>query len=165
MRLGGDDGERIGNCLSSTRRRHKECNVWAAHIRGGGRPRAIGILMHELSIAQSLIDLACEAAERDNCERVTRLFIRLGAMSGVVREALEFSFELAAEDTPCAGAALKIEEVPITVYCPACEARKTVGDNYHFCCPTCGQPTPQILTGREMELVSVEVEDYAPANP
>lgn len=120
--------------------------------------------MHELSIAQSLIEMACEAAARDHCERVTRLFIRLGAMSGVVKEALEFSFELAAEDTPCAGATLEIEEVKITVYCPACEARKTVTDGYLLCCPTCGQPTPQILTGRELELVSVEVDEYAPAH-
>ena len=119
--------------------------------------------MHELSIAQSLIELACEAAARDDCERVTRVFIRLGALSGVVKQALEFSFELAAEDTPCAGAALEIEDVMITVYCPSCDARKTIAGDYRFCCLTCGAPTPQILTGRELELVSVEVEDYAAA--
>jgi hydrogenase nickel incorporation protein HypA/HybF len=120
--------------------------------------------MHELSIAQSLIELACEAAERDGCQRVTRLFVRLGAMSGVVREALEFSFDLAAEDTLCAGAKLEIEETKIIVYCPSCEARKTISDGYILCCPTCGQPTSQIVSGRELELISVEVEDYASAN-
>jgi hydrogenase nickel incorporation protein HypA/HybF len=120
--------------------------------------------MHELSIAQSLIELACEAADRDGCERVTRLFVRLGALSGVVMEALQFSFDLAAEDTACAGATLEIEDVPITVYCSSCDERKTLDDHFVFCCPTCGRPTPQILTGRELELVSVEVDDYAPAH-
>ncbi|HEX4000304.1 MAG TPA: hydrogenase maturation nickel metallochaperone HypA [Pirellulales bacterium] len=120
--------------------------------------------MHELSIAQSLIELACEAAARDRCERVTRLFVRVGALSGVVKEALEFSFELAAEDTPCAGATLEIESVGLTVHCPKCDATKTVGGDYLFCCPTCGSPTPEILSGRELELVSVEVDEYAPAN-
>jgi len=120
--------------------------------------------MHELSIAQSLIELASEAAARDGCERVTRLLVRLGAMSGVVREALEFSFELAAEETPCAGATLEIEEIKVTVFCPSCDERKTLDDGYLFCCPTCCSPTPQILTGRELELVSVEVDEYAPAH-
>ncbi len=73
--------------------------------------------MHELSVAQSLIELASEAAARDGSDRVCRLYIRLGALSGVVKEALEFSFDLAAEETPCAGATLEIEEVPITVLC------------------------------------------------
>lgn len=117
--------------------------------------------MHELSIAQSLIELACEAAGRDGCERVTRLFIRVGALSGVVKEALEFSFELAAEETACAGATLEMELIPITVFCSSCQERKTLSDDYLFCCPTCGLPTPEILTGRELELVSVEVDDYA----
>jgi hydrogenase nickel incorporation protein HypA/HybF len=122
------------------------------------------VAMHELSIAQSLIEMASEAAAEDGCQRVTRLFLRLGAMSGVVREALEFSFQLAAEDTPCAGATLEIEETKIIVYCPSCEARKTISDGYILCCPTCGQPTPQILSGRELELISIEVDDYAAAN-
>jgi hydrogenase nickel incorporation protein HypA/HybF len=120
--------------------------------------------MHELSIAQCLIELASEAAARDRCERVTRLFVRIGGLAGVVKEALQFSFELAAEETPCAGATLEIEDVPISVYCPSCDEAKTLDDGYLFCCPTCGLPTPEILTGRELELVSVEVDDYAPAH-
>jgi hydrogenase nickel incorporation protein HypA/HybF len=120
--------------------------------------------MHELSVAQSLIELASDAAARDGSDRVSRLFVRLGVLSGVVKEALEFSFDLAAEDSPCAGATLEIEEVPITVLCAYCEERKTLSDGYQFCCPTCGRPTPKILTGRELELVSVEVDEYAAAH-
>ena len=56
--------------------------------------------MHELSIAQSLIDVACEAAEREGANRVTRLTARIGVLSGVVKECLLFSFGLAAEGTP-----------------------------------------------------------------
>ena len=77
--------------------------------------------MHELSIAQSLIDLACEAALREGADRIERLNLRIGRLSGVVREALEFSFELAAEGTLCEGAILEIEDVPIAVMCPRCK--------------------------------------------
>jgi hydrogenase nickel incorporation protein HypA/HybF len=131
-------------------------------MQGGGQ--LVGIGMHELSVAQSLIEVACDAADRDGSDHVSRIFVRLGALSGVAREALEFSFDLAAEETRCAGAMLEIEDVPITVYCPSCKSRKTLSDCYHFCCPTCGLPTPHILTGRELEVVSVEADDYAAAH-
>lgn len=120
--------------------------------------------MHELSVAQGLIDVACEAAEREGDVRVTRLTVRIGRLSGVVREALRFAFDLAAAGSLCHDAALEIEEVPVTVRCPVCCAAKSLADDYAFVCPTCGSPTPELLTGRELELVSLEVVAGATAN-
>lgn len=120
--------------------------------------------MHELSVAQGLIDVACEAAEREGNVRVTRLTVRIGRLSGVVRQALEFAFDLAAEGTLCHGAALAIEDVPVSVRCPVCREAKTLDDEYAFVCPTCGSPTPELLTGRELELVSLEVAAGATAH-
>lgn len=121
--------------------------------------------MHELSIAQNLIELACEAAAQEGSKRVTKLFARIGALSGVVKESLQFSFALAAEGTACEGAVLDIEEVGILVMCPQCHEPRTLLHAYHFACPVCRTPTPEILTGRELDLVSVEIESYAAANP
>jgi hydrogenase nickel incorporation protein HypA/HybF len=119
--------------------------------------------VHELSIAQSLIEMACEAASREGADRVEKLFLRIGRMSGVVIEALQFSFELAAEGTACAGAILEIEDVPITVRCPQCDTVQTLSDSYHFCCPQCGTPTPDIVGGRELELTSLQIPAEATA--
>jgi hydrogenase nickel incorporation protein HypA/HybF len=66
--------------------------------------------MHELSIAISLVDLACEEKERRSLPRVQALRLRLGTLSGVVKDALLFSFDLASAGTCVEGAALKIEE-------------------------------------------------------
>ena len=121
--------------------------------------------MHELSIAQSLIELACEAALREGADRVAKLYLRIGQLSGVVKEALQFSFELAAEGTACEGAALEIEEVSIAVMCPRCNAVKMLPDGYKFCCPSCGSPTPEIVAGRELDLVSLELAPDASADP
>lgn len=115
--------------------------------------------MHELSVAQALIDAACEAAGAVGATKITRLNIRVGRLAGVVKDALLFSFQLAAEGTACAGGELLIDDVPITVACPQCDESKTLSDSYHFVCPTCGTATPQILTGRELELVSIEIEE------
>lgn len=119
--------------------------------------------MHELSIAESLIELACELADREQASRIIRLQVRIGAIAGVVKEALRFSFELAAEGTACAGAELEIDDVPLTVHCPRCERTQPLDDVWNLFCPECGTPTPAILTGRELELAAVEVESHVPA--
>ncbi|MBN8913610.1 MAG: hydrogenase maturation nickel metallochaperone HypA [Rhizobiales bacterium] len=116
--------------------------------------------MHELTIASALVDQVCCEAERAGASRVVEINVRMGALSGISR-ALYFCFPSAARGTACEGAALSIEEVPLTVLCTRCDAVKTPAALYNFRCPDCGWPTPKVLTGREMQLVSVRV---APAS-
>ncbi len=121
--------------------------------------------MHELSIAMSLVDAACEKAAELGGVRVEILNVRLGALSGVVREALEFSFELATQGTAIEGARLAIEEVPVTVHCPRCDRDLALPSIQHFRCPLCATPTPEVVGGRELELASLEVtEPCSPAS-
>ncbi len=106
-----------------------------------------------------LIDAACEEAERLGNVRVVALHLCLGALSGVVKDALEFSFDLAAEGTVIAGARLEIEEIPIVVFCPTCRAERELPGLQSFRCPVCGGETADVVRGRELELVSMEVVD------
>ncbi len=116
--------------------------------------------MHELSIAQALIEIASEAAARDGARRVLRLAARIGVLSGIVKESLFFCFELAAEGTLCEGAALDVEDVQVTVMCPQCNAARELpaANRFRLVCPACGGETPKILHGQELELASIEVE-------
>jgi hydrogenase nickel incorporation protein HypA/HybF len=66
--------------------------------------------MHELSIAISIVELASEEAERHSPARVEAVHLKLGALSGVVKDALLFSWDLACQDTPIAGCRLAIED-------------------------------------------------------
>lgn len=68
--------------------------------------------MHELSIAMSLIDLACEKAAQLDVARIAAVHVRVGALSGVVREALAFSYEVARTGTPLEDARLEIHDAP-----------------------------------------------------
>jgi len=68
--------------------------------------------MHELSIAVNIVDIACEEAERQGDSRVDAVYLNLGVLSGVVKEALQFSWELACEGSRIAGARLEIRDVP-----------------------------------------------------
>jgi len=114
--------------------------------------------MHELSIAMSMVEMATEEAARRGGAQVNALHLKLGALSGVVKDALLFSWDVACEDTPLAGSRLVIEEVPVMVYCPACQAERTLASIRQFFCPVCETPTPEILRGKELEVVALEIE-------
>jgi hydrogenase nickel incorporation protein HypA/HybF len=120
--------------------------------------------MHELSIALSLVDAACDAAARLGRVRVEALHVRLGALSGVVKEALEFSFDMAVKDTPIEGARLQIEDVPVAGRCPQCGVERTVDLPFSLQCPVCGSPLTDMVHGREMELTALEVIDVDTAD-
>ena len=115
--------------------------------------------MHELSIAESLIEMAESTAMDAGASSITSLHLRLGAISGVVPDALHFCFDIAAKGTLAEGAILEIEKVPVMVYCPACEEDVTLPNTQRFRCPKCDMPTPHIVQGREMQLVSLQVPD------
>ena len=113
--------------------------------------------MHELSLALSLLEEVSGAAERENASRIASVRLRLGAMSGVARDALLFAWEVARTDTLAAGAELQIENVPVALYCPACRAERAPLEGAGFCCGTCGASAPTVVRGRELELVAMEV--------
>ena len=113
--------------------------------------------MHELSIALSLVELAEEEAGRQG-GRVCAVHLRLGPLSGVVKEALLSSYEMACADTSLEGSQLVIEEVPVVVFCPECQALRPLSSLQDFTCAECGTPTPDIRQGKELELVALEVE-------
>jgi hydrogenase nickel incorporation protein HypA/HybF len=114
--------------------------------------------MHELSIALSLVEMAAEEAARRGGAQIQALYLKLGPLSGVVKEALLFSWEAACSGTPLAGSRLVIEEVPVKVYCPDCRAERTLASPQKFCCPICQAPTPEVRQGRELEVVALEIQ-------
>jgi hydrogenase nickel incorporation protein HypA/HybF len=113
--------------------------------------------VHELSIAMSMIEMATEEAASRGGAQVTALHLRLGPLSGVVKDALKFSWEVACEGTPLAGSALVIEEVPVLVHCPACGKDRQLVSIQYFICPVCETPTPHIIQGKELQVVALEI--------
>lgn len=113
--------------------------------------------MHELSIALGIVEAAQEEAERLDA-RVSAVHVRLGALTGVVPDALQFSYEMACHDTPLMGSRLVIEEVPVVVYCSRCDATRLLDSIQWFGCPTCGAPTSDVREGRELQLTALEIE-------
>jgi hydrogenase nickel incorporation protein HypA/HybF len=114
--------------------------------------------MHELSIALSIVEMATEEAARLGV-RVNAIHLKLGALSGVVKDALLFSYDLATEGTALTGSRLIIEEVPAVVYCTACDANRVIDSVQNFRCSVCNAPASQIVGGKELEVAALEIRE------
>jgi hydrogenase nickel incorporation protein HypA/HybF len=115
--------------------------------------------MHELSIALSILEGVAEEAERQGGAHVYAVHLKLGPLSGVVKEALNFSYDLACEGTPFAGTRLVIEDAPVVVFCTQCQAERAPISVQRFCCSVCGVATPDVVHGRELEIVALEMDE------
>jgi len=107
----------------------------------------------------SMIEIGSEEAARRGATQVHALHLKLGPLSGVVKDALLFSYDVAASGTSLEGSRLVIEEIPVIVFCRACKLRQTIDSIQHLSCPSCGELTPEILQGRELQIVGLELEE------
>jgi hydrogenase nickel incorporation protein HypA/HybF len=113
--------------------------------------------MHELSIAISMIEQIMEESDNHGGLEVEAVHLRLGVFSGVDKEALLFCYGLACEGTSLEGSRLLIQTVPLLIYCPTCRKERSPVSVYQLQCPDCLVPAQEIITGREIEVVSLEV--------
>ena len=114
--------------------------------------------MHELSIALSIVDAASEEAARRGGARVNVVHLRLGPLSGVVREALLFSYGIACDGTPLADSRLQIEDVPVIAFCATCGEEQSIESIQRLACPQCGALTSEVVQGRELMVTALEIE-------
>ncbi|MFM7207906.1 MAG: hydrogenase maturation nickel metallochaperone HypA [Planctomycetaceae bacterium] len=119
--------------------------------------------MHELSIASRLVELVSEHVRAAGVERAAVITLRLGDLACVHEDALRFSFELVREGTPAADAELRIDRVPITIWCGTCAREMALPGVHTFTCPACGSPSGDIRAGRELDLESIELAEERPA--
>lgn len=113
--------------------------------------------MHELAIAQSVVEIACRHAGE---WRVTRVELKVGHLRQVVPSALSFSFELVAQGTVVEGAELKIEPVPAAGRCRQC-GMESVLDSFPLHCAACGGFDLQIVAGEELLVEALDIEEVA----
>ena len=115
--------------------------------------------MHEMGLALEIIDIAAASIPAELAgARVERVNLTVGKMSAVVPESLRFCFEIASRDTALAGADLAIEEVPVVARCRPC-GHEWLVEQPAFRCPACDGTAIEIVSGRELDIRSIEIEE------
>ena len=110
--------------------------------------------MHELSIAQAIVDVAARHAGESS---VARVYVQVGRLRQVVPSALAFAFELCAHGTAVDGAVLELEEVPVVVSCRGCGAESRA-DAFPLACGSCAGLNVDVVRGEELQVESLELE-------
>jgi hydrogenase nickel incorporation protein HypA/HybF len=113
-------------------------------------------LMHEISIMYSMLETAEEYARKANASEVRVIRLRVGLLSGVVPEALEFAFDALKKGSMAERASLEIERVPSHFRCSECGGEFTL-ETIQFVCPQCGGMLVLQRGGAELELTQLEV--------
>lgn len=108
--------------------------------------------MHELAVVQSIV---ASVADRVGADRVTRVSVAIGRLSGVMADSVHFFFDLCTEGTPLEGSTLEIVDVMGRGRCRTCMAEIEIPDMIALC--TCGSADLEILAGQDLTIKEVEV--------
>jgi len=115
--------------------------------------------MHEMGIAQQLVQIAIDSIPQDiENPKVEKLNLKIGRLASVVEHSLTFCFEIITKDTPLEDARLDIDFIPVTVHCISCDNKWEVTDPV-FKCSFCEKGNVKMITGREIEITSMELVD------
>lgn len=113
--------------------------------------------MHEMAIAEGILDIAQQTAIANNAKIVRRITMQIGEMAGVEIEALRFAFSSLVIGTIAEGAEIEVEWVPLIGKCLDCSYEFPVED-YRFVCPCCESTLVQTKSGRELKVASIDIE-------
>lgn len=110
-----------------------------------------------MAIAQSIINIALAAAEKEGAQRITRVNVVAGELRGIVPMQLTFCFAMLVENTIASSASLGLEITPAKGRCRQCEETFSM-ENHRFICPKCQSGNIQTVGGTELQLKDIEVE-------
>ncbi len=114
--------------------------------------------MHELSIAQGIVDIVMQYVPENDAHRVKAVFLKVGDLAGVVPDSLEFNFTAITAETSLEKARLVIEHIPYTIRCSQCGTTSTQEIGIVMCA-TCGSMQTKTIGGTELQVTEIEVND------
>ena len=113
--------------------------------------------MHELSVTESVLEIACKHAEEAKATRVTDIHLVIGRLSSIVDDSINFYWDLIAKDTLCENANLHFKRVPAELLCLDCKHQYELAHDLTPC-PNCSSARVRVISGDEFHLESIEIE-------
>jgi hydrogenase nickel incorporation protein HypA/HybF len=120
--------------------------------------------MHELSMAEAIVNTVVDAAKKNDAEEVLEVTIEIGNLTMLNPEQLRFLLEVLVEDTIMKNAEIVIEEIPVAIKCKSCDYEgeaDTEGSDHYLTivlCPECGERNLEIVAGRECNVKNIRIE-------
>lgn len=113
--------------------------------------------MHELSVTESVLKIACEHAEKAGAKKVTDINLVIGQLSSIIDDSVEFYWQMITKDTLCEGAKLHFSRIPAKLVCLKCDHQYVLNREL-IPCPKCGSARIRVLSGDEFNIDSIEIQ-------
>ena len=113
--------------------------------------------MHELSVTESVLKIACEHAKIAGAKKVTDINLVIGQLSSIVDDSVEFYWQMIAKDTICEDAKLHFSRIPAELVCLECDHQYVLGQEL-IPCPLCGSARIRVISGDEFNIDSIEIQ-------
>ncbi len=114
--------------------------------------------MHELSIAQNIIEIMEDYSQRVDDKKFKAVYLEVGEMSNVLVDSLQFSFNSLIEGTKFSSAKLMVEKISVRIICKNCKTKAELVE-FNFSCKNCGSNQIEIVSGNELEISKIELYD------
>ena len=112
--------------------------------------------MHELSITQSILDIALRHAEQAEAARITGINLVIGQLSSIIDDSVQFYWDIISENTIAEGAKLAFKRIPTELLCLDCNHTYKL-EAEDLSCPNCGSSRIKVVSGTEFFLESIDV--------
>jgi hydrogenase nickel incorporation protein HypA/HybF len=122
------------------------------------RPADGAAVMHEIGIAQNILEIVRQSVPEDQAAAVRGIRVRIGELSGIIPDSLDFCFSALVSETEMRRASLVMDTIPTISLCKDCRQQFTV-ENYDFSCPSCNGGNLELVAGKELEVVEIELAE------
>ena len=112
--------------------------------------------MHELSVTESILEIALRHAQETKAKRITDLYLVIGQLSSIVDDSVQFYWDIISQDTPAQGAKLHFKRIPARLTCLECGHEYSPGDD--LACPACHSSHVRVMAGDEFRLDAMDVD-------
>jgi len=114
--------------------------------------------MHELSVAQEILEIVNQYVPDPKPNTVKSVKVKVGKLSNILTDSLTFCFDVITSDTPLSGVSLEVIQIPIKINCTGCNQESEIEPPV-FACPICGNNQIKIISGTELWVDEIELFD------
>ncbi len=113
--------------------------------------------MHELSVTESILEIALRHANQASAKHVTHLYLVIGQLASIVDDSVQFYWDIISKDTIAEGATLHFKRLTAKLVCLECSEQFSPGST-GFSCPNCCSERVKVVAGDEFYMEAIDVE-------